>query len=64
MIVTSHDNGEAVLEDGILDESAGPPPYEVAIRSQAMALTVRDWNANWDRMERGSSGDSDDAGGR
>ena len=64
MIVTSRNGPRPMMEDAILDEHRGPPPYEVAVKSQAMMHYVRDWAANWDQMERDRSGEIGDAGGR
>ena len=64
MMVPGLNNSKATMNDGILYESRGPPPYEVAIRSQPMAEYVQDWSMKWNRMERGRGGDSGNGGRR
>lgn len=59
MIVTSRNAPRPMIEDAILDECRGPPPYEVAVRSQATVQYVSDWTANWDQMEQDRSGDDE-----
>lgn len=61
VVATSHNAPKPMVECGILDDSYGPPPYEVATRSRAMAQYVQDWSADWNRMEPGRSNVSGDA---